>query len=164
MFEAEPGLMIWTVISFFILLVLLRKFAYKPLVGMMSKREATIQELIEEAKRTRESAEELHEKYKKLIAEARDESKKIIEEGRALGEKARKEMINKASDESNQIVKRAQEEIALEKERAISELRERIADLSIMAASKVIDRTLSKEDHTKLLEEFVSNVGNLDGQ
>ena len=81
MFEAEPGLMLWTVISFFILLVLLRRFAYKPLVGMMSKREAAIRESIEEAKRTREAAEELQEKYRKLIAEARDESKKIISEG-----------------------------------------------------------------------------------
>ena len=164
MFEAEPGLMLWTVISFFILLVLLRRFAYKPLVGMMSKREAAIRESIEEAKRTREAAEELQEKYRKLIAEARDESKKIISEGKALGEQARKEMITKASEESNQIVKRAQEQIALEKERAISELRERIADLSIAAASKVIDRSLSKEDHMELLEEYISSIGDLNVQ
>ena len=164
MFEAEPGLMIWTVISFFILLILLRKFAYKPLVGMMSKREETIRESIEEAKRTRESAEELHEKYKQLIAEARGEAKKIIDEGKTLGEQARKDMITKANEESNRIVKRAQEQIAMETERALSKLREQIADLSIAAASKVIDRSLSKEDHMKLLEEYVSKIGDLHGQ
>ena len=156
--------MIWTVISFFILLVLLRKFAYKPLVGMMHKREESIRESFEEAKRTRESAEELQEKYKQLIAEARNEAKKIIDEGKALGEQARKDMITKANEESNQIVKRAQEQIAMETERAVSELREQIADLSIAAASKVIDRSLGKEDHMKLLEEYVQKIGNLNGQ
>ena len=164
MFEAEPGLMIWTVISFFILLILLRKFAYKPLVSLMHKREETIRESIEEVKRTREDAEELHERYKKLILEARNEAKKIIDEGKALGEQARKEMVNKANDESAQVVKRAQEQIAFEKERALSKLREQIADLSIMAASKVIDRSLSKEDHMKLLEEYVQKIGNLNAQ
>ena len=156
--------MIWTVISFFILLVLLRKFAYKPLVGMMHKREETIRESIEEAERTRESAEELQEKYKQLIAEARNEAKKIIDEGKALGEQARKDMITKANEESSQIVKRSQEQIALETERALSELRTQIADLSIAAASKVIERSLSKEDHMNLLEEYVSKIGTLNGQ
>ncbi|UCE18835.1 MAG: F0F1 ATP synthase subunit B [Gemmatimonadota bacterium] len=164
MFEAEPGLMIWTVISFVILLVLLRKFAYKPLVGMMHRREETIKESIEEAKRTRESAEELYEQYKKLIDKARDEAKKIIDEGKTLGEQARKEMVTKANDESAQVVKRAQEQIAFEKERALSELREQIADLSIMAASKVIDRSLSLKDHEKLLEEYISSIGEVDAQ
>ena len=164
MFEAEPGLMIWTVISFFILLILLRKFAYKPLVGMMHKREETIRESIEEAERTRESAEELQEKYKQLIAEARNEAKKIIDEGKVLGEQARKDMITKANEESSQIVKRAQEQITLETERALSELRTQIADLSIAAASKVIERSLSKEDHMNLLEEYVSKIGTLNGQ
>jgi F-type H+-transporting ATPase subunit b len=161
-FEAEPGLMIWTIISFIILLIVLRKFAYKPLVGMMHQREETIKESIEEAKRTRESAEELHEKYKKLIEKARDEAKKIIDEGRTLGEQARKEMVSKANDESAQVVRRAQEQIVFEKERALSELREQIADLSIMAASKVIDRSLKKEDHEKLLEEYISSIGKVD--
>jgi F-type H+-transporting ATPase subunit b len=156
--------MIWTVISFFILLFFLRRFTYKPLLGMMQKREATIRESIEEAKRTRESAEELHEQYRKLIVEARDEAKKIIDEGKSLGEKARKEMVTRATEESDRVITRAQEEISLEKERALSELRERIADLSIMAASKVIEKSLSKEDHIRLLEQYVSQVGEIDGQ
>jgi F-type H+-transporting ATPase subunit b len=73
-------------------------------------------------------------------------------------------MVNKANDESAQVVKRAQEQIAFEKERALSELREQIADLSIMAASKVIDRSLSKKDHEKLLEEYISSIGKVDAQ
>jgi len=106
----------------------------------------------------RDAIVEIEEEKGREIAE------KIISEGKALGEQARKEMITKASEESNQIVKRAQEQIALEKERAISELRERIADLSIAAASKVIDRSLSKEDHMELLEEYISSIGDLNVQ
>lgn len=164
MFKADPGLMIWTIISFFILLFFLKRFTFKPLLGMMQKREAAIRESIEEAKRTREAAEALHGQYQNMMAEARDEVKKIIEEGKSLGENARKEMISKATEESNRIILRAQEEISLEKERALSELRVRIADLSIMAASKVIEKSLSKDDHLRLLDEYVSKVGELDGQ
>jgi len=156
--------MIWTVVSFFLLLILLKRFTYKPLLGMMQKREATIRESIEEAKRTREAAETLHGQYQVMITEARDEVKKIIEEGKSLGENARKEMISKATEESNRVISRAQEEISLEKERALSELRVRIADLSIMAASKVIERSLTKEDHMRLLDAYVSKVGEIDGQ
>ena len=164
MFEAEPGLMIWTIISFCVLLVLLRTFAYKPILNMIRQREDTIQASLDEAKRTKEEAEELHAKYRGLITEARDEAKKIIDEGKLLGEKARKEMIQKADEESNRIVKRTQEQIAMEKDRALSELRDHVADLTIAAASKVINRSLSKEDHMKLLEEYVSKLGGINGQ
>ena len=98
------------------------------------------------------------------VVEAREEAKKIVDEGKTLGEKARKEMISKATEESSQIVKRTQEQLAMEKERTMSELREQIADLSIAAASKVIERSLDKEDHMKLLEDYVSKLGELNGQ
>ena len=161
MFQAEPGLMIWTVISFVILLVLLWKVAYKPITGALQKREETIRNTLEEAKKNRESAEALVEKYEAQIAQARDEAQKILAEGKMLGENVRKEIIQKAHEEANQIVKRAQEEIGFQKEKALMELKERIADLTIMAASKVVAKTLDKKDHEQLLDEYVSKVGEM---
>jgi F-type H+-transporting ATPase subunit b len=159
MFQAEPGLMIWTVISFTILLVLLWKVAYKPITKALKKREDSIRDSLEEAQKTRESAETLLNDYKNQLAQAREEAQKIISEGKVMGENVKKEIIQKAHEESNQIVKRAQEEIEFQKEKALMELKEMIADLTIMAASKVIEKTLDKKDHEQLIDEYISKVG-----
>ncbi|MDO9123971.1 MAG: F0F1 ATP synthase subunit B [Deltaproteobacteria bacterium] len=164
MFKAEPGLIIWTLVSFFILLILLAKLVYPLILKGLKKREETIQQQLEEARKTKQMAEQLLEDYKRQLAEARAEAQKVINEGKELGENMRKEIIQKAQQESNQIVKRAQEEIELQKQKALLELQEKIADLSIMAASKVINKSLNTEDHRRLVEEYVSKVGELYGK
>ncbi len=164
MFKAEPGLIIWTIISFFLLLGLLWKVAYPQILKGMKKREDTIKEQLEEAQKTKKEAEALLGDYKRQLAEARSESQKIINEGKSLGENMRKEIVQKAQEESNQIVKRAQEEIELQKQKAILELQEKIADLSIMVATKIINKSLNTEDNRRLVEEYVSKVGDLYGK
>jgi len=164
MFKPEPGLIIWTLISFFILLILLKKVAFPPILKGMKKREETIKQQLEEAQKTKKEAEDLLEGYKRQLAEARSEAQKIINEGKSLGENMRKEIVQKAQVESNQIVKRAQEEIELQKQKAILELQEKIADLSIMAATKIINKSLNTEDNRRLVEEYVSKVGDLYGK
>jgi len=164
MFKAEPGLIIWTIISFILLVILLWKVAYPQILKGMKKREETIQQQLEEAQKTKKEAEHLLEDYKRQLAEARSEAQKIINEGKSLGENIRKETVQKAQEESNQIVKRAQEEIELQKQKAILELQEKIADLSIMAASKIINKSLNTEDNRRLVEEYVSKVGDLYGK
>lgn len=164
MFKAEPGLMIWTLVSFFLLLVLLAKLVYPLILKGLKKREETIQQQLEEARKTKQAAEQLLEEYRRQLAEARSEAQKVINEGKELGENLRKEIIQKAQQESNQIVKRAQEEIELQKQKALLELQEKIADLSIMAASKVIHKSLNTDDHRRLVEEYVSKVGELYGK
>jgi len=164
MFKAEPGLIIWTLVSFFILLILLAKLVYPLILKGLKKREETIEQQLEEARKTKQEATALLEDYKRQLSEARAEAQKIINEGKELGENMRKEIVQKAQQESNQIVKRAQEEIELQKQKAILEIQERIADLSIMAASKVINKSLNTDDHRRLVEEYVSKVGELYGK
>ena len=164
MFKFEPGLIIWTLVSFFILLILLKKVAFPPILQGMKKREETIKQQLDEAQKTKKEAETLLDDYKRQLADARSEAQKIINEGKGLGESMRKEIIQKAQEESNQIVKRAQEEIELQKHKALMELQEKIADLSIMAASKVISKTLNPEDHRRLVEDYISKVGELYGK
>ena len=163
-FKPEPGLIIWTLVSFFILLILLKKVAFPPILKGMKKREETIKQQLEEAQKTKKEAENLLGDYKRQLAEARSEAQKIINEGKSLGENMRKEIVQKAQAESNQIVKRAQEEIELQKQKAILELQEKIADLSIMAATKIINKSLNTEDNRRLVEEYVSKVGDLYGK
>ncbi len=164
MFKAEPGLIIWTIISFVLLVILLWKVAYPQILKGMKNREETIKQQLEEAQKTKKEAENLLEDYKRQLAEARSEAQKIINEGKSLGENMRKEIVQKAQAESNQIVKRAQEEIELQKQKAILELQEKIADLSIMAATKIINKSLNTEDNRRLVEEYVSKVGDLYGK
>ena len=164
MFKAEPGLIIWTIISFILLVILLWKVAYPQILKGMKNREQTIKQQLEEAQKTKKEAESLLEDYKRQLAEARSEAQKIINEGKSLGENMRKEIVQKAQAESNQIVKRAQEEIELQKQKAILELQEKIADLSIMAATKIINKSLNTEDNRRLVEEYVSKVGELYGK
>ena len=164
MFKFEPGLIIWTLVSFFILLILLKKVAFPPILQGMKKREETIKQQLDEAQKTKKEAETLLEDYKRQLADARSEAQKIINEGKGLGESIRKEVIQKAQEESNQIVKRAQEEIELQKQKALMELQEKIADLSVMAASKVINKSLNLEDHRRLVEDYISKVGELYGK
>jgi len=164
MFKAEPGLIIWTIISFILLVILLWKVAYPQILKGMKNREETIKQQLEEAQKTKKEAENLLEDYKRQLGEARSEAQKIINEGKSLGENMRKEIVQKAQEESNQIVKRAQEEIELQKQKAILELQEKIADLSIMAATKIINKSLNTEDNRRLVEEYVSKVGDLYGK
>ncbi len=164
MFKAETGLIIWTIISFFLLLALLWKVAFPQILKAMKKREETIRQQLEETQKTKKEAESLLEEYKRQLAEARSEAQKIINDGKSLGENMRKEIVQKAQQESNQIVKRAQEEIELQKQKAILELQEKIADLSIMAASKIINKSLDTADHRRLVEEYISKVGELYGK
>ena len=164
MFKPEPGLIIWTLISFFLLLVLLKKLAYPQILKAMKTREETIARQLAEAEKTKAAAEQLLADYRRQLADARAEAQNLINEGRGLGESMRKEIIQKAQEESNLIVKWAQEEIELQKQKALLELREKVADLSIMAASKVITKSLNSEDNRRLVEEYVSKVGDLYGK
>ncbi len=158
LFKPEPGLMIWTVISFLILLILLWKFAFGPLVDILEKRSNKIQDSLREAEETRNEAERLLGEYKEQLKEARKESQKIIEQGKKLGESIREEIMGKAKQEADQTIVRAREEILREKENAIKELRSKVADLTIEASSKVIQKSLDKQEHLKLIEEFISEV------
>lgn len=160
----EPGLIFWTWISFIVLLVLLKKFAYPQILKGLKKREETIQQQLEEARRTKQEAQNLLEEYRQQLAEARSEAQKIINEGKQLGENMRKEILQKAQQESNEIVKRAQEEIELQKQKALLELKEKIADLSLAAASKIMKKSLDPKDHRRLIEDYLAQVGELYGK
>jgi F-type H+-transporting ATPase subunit b len=163
-FKPEFGLVFWTFVSFAILLVLLWKVAFPPILKAMRTRQETITQQLDDAQKTKKEAETLLDDYKRQLADARSEAQKIINEGKGLGESIRKEVIQKAQEESNQIVKRAQEEIELQKQKALMELQEKIADLSVMAASRVINKSLNLEDHRRLVEDYISKVGELYGK
>lgn len=155
---------IWpTVLAFVILFVVLWKFAFPPIVGMLEKRSATIEESLTKAEQTRIDAEKLLEDYKKQVAGARQDSNRIIEEGRQVAEAMKEEILAKARTEAEDIVVKAKESIEAEKRAAMAELQAQAADLSVNVAGKVIGKTLSRDDHMKLVEQALAEVGGLNG-
>ncbi|MFQ5597968.1 MAG: F0F1 ATP synthase subunit B [Nitrospiria bacterium] len=158
MFEPEPGLMIWTVVSFALLLGLLKKFAYKPVLELMEGREKAIQATINESEQKRQAAEDLLLQYQQQLNEGREEVQKMIEEGRTAGENLKTEILEKTSEEAKGLIKKAHEEIEREKKKALMELQERVADISVGVATKIITQTLEPKDHEKLIEEALAQV------
>lgn len=157
----EINMMVYSVSAFFILLLILWRFAFPPLTGMLEERAKTIRESLEGAESTRLEAQSLLDEYKAEMAKAREESQKIIEEGRKFGESIKQEMTEKAKQQADQIIERATAEIEREKTTALADLQSKVADLTIRAASKVVQKSLDKSAHEKIIEDYISQVGSI---
>ena len=154
----DYGLQIWTLVSFLILLALLAKFAFKPIAAALDRRGQLIKSQIDEAAKSRDEAKKLMDDYQKQLAAARAEAGKIIEEARGLGEKVRKEVVDKASAEASAVVTRAQEEIIRQKEKGIQEMKDTIASLSVQIAGRVIGKEVNEATHKQLVENLIKDL------
>lgn len=154
----NPGLMIWTLLIFFMLLFILTKIAYKPLLAAVKKREQALEEAIEGAKRDREEAQKAMEEQRRLISEARTEAQGYVAQGRATAEKVKQQMLEDARHQQQEMMERAKRDIETEKERAIADLRREAVDIAIAAAEKVIERNLDDDANRKIVEKFLSTL------
>jgi F-type H+-transporting ATPase subunit b len=153
---------IWpTWVAFIILFVLLYKFALPAIIGMLDERAAKIRESLEKAEGTKVEAERLLEEYKQQMAEARGDAAKVIEQGRKVAETMKEEIVAKANEEAAGVVAKAHEAMEAEKKAAIAELQSEVANLSVAIAGKLIGEKLSAEDHARLIEQYVAEVGGL---
>jgi len=157
-FKPEPGLMIWTLASFIVFLVLMGKFAVGPIIDMLDKRRKTIEENIAKAEEARREAERLFAEYQAQLEQARQEARAIIEDGRKLAEKAKEEIIAEARAEAEAVREKSLKAIELEREKALSEIKAVAADISIDLASRILKRTISREDNEALIREVLSEV------
>lgn len=153
---------IWpTILAFLVLFFLLYKFAFPIIIKMLDERTAKVRESLEKAEATKVEAERLLEDYKQQMAEARGEASKVIEQGRKVAETMKDEIVAKANEEAAQIVAKAHEAMEGEKRAAMAELQSQVAGLSVAVAGKLIGEQLSAEDHAKLIEQYVAEVGGL---
>lgn len=153
---------IWpTWVAFLVLFFLLYKFAFPAIIGMLDARAERIRESLEKAEQTRIEAERLLEEYKQQLAEARGEAAKVIEQGRKVAEAMKEEIIAKANEEAAQIIAKAREAMEAERRAAVAELQGEVAQLTVAVAGKLIGQQLSAEDHARLIEQYVKEVGRL---
>ena len=149
----------WAIVNFLILFWLLSKFLYKPILGMMASREKSIEENIHRAEEANREAQELRQQYVESLAQARGEAQETLAAARKAGETVRDEIVGKAREEAARMVEKAQAAINQEKEKALAELRSQVADLAVMAAGRVINKTLDAAEHRALVADFVREVG-----
>jgi F-type H+-transporting ATPase subunit b len=156
--QPDPGLFIWTILTFLVLLTLLAKFAWRPLLEALESRQEAIRKSLDDAQQAKRELERLQQQSAQIIKDARVEAESIISQSRTDAERVREEMKVKARAEAANIVQSAERQIRLETGRALQQIRHEAADLSVMIASKLIQRNLSKEDNEKLIEEALRQV------
>lgn len=157
-FSINPGLTIWTLVVFGILMFLLAKTAWPAILKSVEEREARIKGQIEAAERANADAQRLLQDYQAQLAQAKAEAQDLVAQGRQAGDKLREELAAKGRTEQEELLLRARREIALERDRAVAELRREAVELSIAAASKVIERNLDAEADRKLVREYIDQM------
>jgi F-type H+-transporting ATPase subunit b len=155
----NTGDIIFQLVMFIILLALLKKFAWGPLMGIMHERENHIANEIEAAEKSRQEANKNLEEQRQLLTEARQEAQGLIENSKKHGEEQRQEIIAAARAEAERLKESAKREIETQKEQAVTALREQVASLSVLVASKVIEKELSVEDQQKLINDYIQEAG-----
>ncbi|WP_091659851.1 F0F1 ATP synthase subunit B [Alteribacillus iranensis] len=144
---------------FLILLLLLRKFAWGPMMNMMKEREEHVASEIETAENSRKEAEKYLEEQKKEVEKARQEAQSIIETAKKTSEVQGEEIIAQSRREAERVKESALAEISREKEQAVAELREQVGSLSVMIATKIIEKELDEKQQEQLIEEYVKEAG-----
>ena len=156
--DVNPGLMVWTVVTFIVLLLILRKVAWKPILSALDKRENDIKVALEQAEQAKEEAKQILEANQANLAKAEDESKKIIEQSRAYAENLKEQMINDSKEQAKKIVDDASSEIQRKKDAAFEELKSQVAEIAVNAAEKIIRESLDGQKSKQVIDKYLNEV------
>lgn len=156
--DVNPGLMIWTVVTFIVLLLILKKVAWKPILAALDKRENDIKEALEQAEKAKEEAKQILAANQANLAKAEEESKKIIEQSRAYAETLKEQMIADSKEAAKKIVDDASSEIQRKKDSAFEELKGQIAEIAVGAAEKIIKESLDAQKSKHVIDKYLNEV------
>ena len=159
--QPDPGLFLWTILTFLVLLVLLAKFAWKPLLALLDRREEMIRQSLDDADKAKQELQRLQQESKEILSKARVEAQSILAKSRSQAEKLKGELRQEAKVQADSILRGAEKQIQVETKKAIAVIKNEVVDLSLLVASKLIKRNLSKEDNQSLIEESLKQVESL---
>ncbi|AMA62755.1 MAG: F0F1 ATP synthase subunit B [Kurthia gibsonii] len=157
--QNQYGTILATLVVFVVLMLLLKKFAWGPLMGIMQQREELVAYEIESAEKSRKEAHELLEEQRSLLKEARTEAQAIVENAKQQAILQKEEIVSSAKAEAVRLQESAKRDIESEKEKAIAAVREEVVSLSVLAATKVLNKEVSTEDNRTLIEETIAKAG-----
>ena len=156
--QPDPGLFIWTILTFLVLVWLLGRFAWKPLLGALERREQMIASAVDDARRTKEELERVQQDSERLLVEARREAEGIVSRSRGDADRLRTELAEKAKADAETITRNAEKQIQHETARAVQQIRQEAVELSVAIASKLLRRNVSREDNEGLIQETVKQL------
>ena len=159
MMELDLMLVIGTFINFFVLLFLLKKFLYKPVLNMLDARSNEVANNLTQAEEAKVEAQKLKDDYAAQIKNAKNEAQDIINRAAQIGEQTKTEIVTEAREEAAKLTEKAQEEIKREKSEALNELRTEVANLAVLAAEKIVGKSIEVKDHEAMVNNFVKEVG-----
>ena len=156
--QPDPGLFIWTIVTFLVLLFLLQRFAWKPLLQALENRQEMIRQSLDDAEQAKTDLQKVQEESNRIVTKARVDADAIITASRADATKLQEELRAKARAEADGIVKNAERQIQQQTDRSLAQIREEAVDLSLGIASKLIQRNLAKEDNDALIEDALKQI------
>jgi F-type H+-transporting ATPase subunit b len=156
--QFEPGLVIWAIVTFFVLLLALYFTAWPKLLSFLENRENYIRSSLEDAEKARQAAERITAEYKDMISLAKKESIDILKQTRAQADKVREELLAKAREDAKRILDKTIREFELERDKAIIELKNRAVNLSVAIAGKIIMSSLTSEQQTDLAMQALKEM------
>lgn len=159
----EKSLIFWLSITFVTLLILLKKFAYGPILDTLDKRSQRIHDALDQAEKLKTDADQMFADYSKQLEEAKKEAQKIIDQGKKMGEQMKHEIVEKAKEQSGAMIGRAEAEIQNKADDAIRELQENVATLSVSIAEKVLRKNIDEAEKKRLTEDSLLEMGKVSG-
>jgi F-type H+-transporting ATPase subunit b len=162
-FEAFVGVNFWTMIfawcNLLVLYFVLRKLLFKPVKNMIDSRQQEIDGMYSDAEKSREDADAMKADYEEKISHAKEESEEILKNAVRRAQLREEEILREANDKAARVMKRAEEQVEMEKKRAINEGKNEVSDMAIGIASAVIERDIDRKEHEALIDEFIRTMG-----
>jgi F-type H+-transporting ATPase subunit b len=153
-----PGLMIWTLVAFGITFYVLKRFIFGAVQGAIDERRDRIRESIEEAERAREESRRLVEEHRALLGQARRDAEEILAEARRVADAQRERVKRETEADRQRRLEETRRQIDAETQRALGAIRAEVAELTVLAAEKVTGKVLDKKDHRRLIEDAISDL------
>ena len=156
--KLDPGLFIWTILTFLLLLMVLAKFAWKPLLAMLDERQKSIDDSLLSAEKARQELEGINQKSEAILSKSRTEAQTIVTDAKSAADKLKEDIVLKAKKEADGQLEKAKNQISVEKDKALLEIRREIVDLSITVAEKIIKKNISKDDNASIIEDSLNKL------
>jgi F-type H+-transporting ATPase subunit b len=156
--SVNGGLAFWTTLTFILLLLILTKFAWKPILSALKQREDAIKDSLEQAEKAKDEAKKILSENQNSLAKAEEESKKIIEQSKIYAESLKDQIVKDSKEQAKKLIEEASAEIDRKKNAAFDELKNQIAEISVKAAEKILRENLDAEKNKTIVDKYISDI------
>ena len=156
----NPFTMVFAWINLLILYLFLKKLLFVPIKNMIDSRQKEIDDMYSNAESSKESAEAMKLEYEEKLASATEESEEIVKKAVCRAQLREEEILREANEKAERVMERAEEQIELEKKQAINDVKNQVSDMAIDIAALVIERDVDKAEHEAMIDDFINSIGN----